>query len=138
VTIGPQLKELGVVPSLAFITYDTPRYVKELAGSMRACGQMGSIVEDDKPVPVNDMGMFVRALSFHWEFMFAKTMHKYQEETQGKIVEHLAKMAADGTLVSTITTRDVLSVAALRNGHELQSSGKAMGKIAFSFPEALS
>jgi NADPH:quinone reductase len=112
--------------------------VKEIASHVRAFGQIGSVVEDDNPIPVHDMGVFTRALSFHWEFMFAKTMNKYAEETQGAILEQIAKLAADGILVTMITKRDTLSVAALRAGHELQESGKGMGKIAFVVPETLS
>jgi NADPH:quinone reductase-like Zn-dependent oxidoreductase len=70
--------------------------------------------------------------------MMAKTMYKYAEETQGHIVERLAQLATNGTLVSTITKRDTLSVAALRAGHELQASGKSMGKIVMTVPETLS
>jgi NADPH:quinone reductase len=132
---GPQLDALGFKPSLGFITYDTPRYVKELSPHMRAFGQLGSIVEGGDPVPVHDMANFTRALSFHWEFMFAKTMHKYDEASQGAIVAELAKLAAAGTLTSMITKNSVLSVQSLREGHGLQESGKSMGKIVFVVPE---
>jgi NADPH2:quinone reductase len=136
--LGPQIEKLGVQPSLAFITYDTPRYVKELASVMRVHGQMGSIVEDHNIVPIHDMGVFLKALSFHWEFMFAKTMHKFKEETQGAIVDQLASLAADGTLISTVTKRGTLGVASLRDAHVLQESGKAIGKITLTMPEVLS
>lgn len=74
---GPQIQALGVTPTLAFITYDTPHYIKELIPLMRYLGQIGSIVETDneEPVPVHSMDAFTRSLSFHWEFMAGKPMH---------------------------------------------------------------
>lgn len=77
--LGPQLEALGVSSkvTLAFITYDTPRYTKELFAHMRYLGQIGSIVETDNEelVPVHDMTAFFKSLSFHWEFMAGKPMY---------------------------------------------------------------
>ncbi|EJD45397.1 GroES-like protein [Auricularia subglabra TFB-10046 SS5] len=144
--LGPQLESLGVKPSLAFITYDTVTYVKQLIPHMRAFGHIGSIVEttsslDDaesaQVVPIHDMGAFSRALSFHWEFMFAKAIHGYDIESQGKALATIVQLAAEGSLAPLVTVHRELSVANLTEMHALQASGKAYGKIAFTVPDTL-
>jgi len=102
---------------------------------MRPFGHIGSIVESGGSVPINGDPAFFRALSFSWELMFSKSIFGYRLESQGQILEKLAKLAEDGTLPSIVTKREVFSLAKLREGHELQASGKAHGKIVFSVPE---
>jgi NADPH:quinone reductase len=135
---GAQLKALNIEPSLSFITYDTTRYVKELIPITRPFGQIGSIVETDDGVPVHQGGAMGRSLSYHWEFMFTKPIFGHELESQGRILEQVAKLAAEGTIPSQVTVRKEFSLASLREGHELQGSGKAYGKIAFTVPETWS
>jgi NADPH:quinone reductase len=136
--IAPQLKALGVTPTIAFITYDTTNYTKQLVPVIRAYGKIGSIVETDDGVSIHQDGGFVKAISFHWEFMFSKAMFGYNLDSQGKILEQIAKLADNGTLTSQVTVKKELTVANLQELHQLQASGKSHGKIAFSVPETLS
>jgi NADPH2:quinone reductase len=132
------LKEQNLTPSLALICYDTPKYIAQLIPTMRTWGKIASIVECDDPLPLHVPVAFARSLSFHWEFMFAKGVAGYDLESQGRALEKIGQLAADGTLESMVTEREVLSVESLRRMHTLQESGKAIGKVTFEVPETLS
>jgi len=136
--LAPQIKALNLVPTLNFISYDTPRYLKELIPVTRAFGQFGSIVESEVPVPIHDSVAMIHAHSFHWEFMFSKSMFGYNVESQGRILTQVGKLREEGTIESHVKTRKVLSAESLQEAHELQASGKSMGKIVLTVPDELS
>jgi zinc-binding alcohol dehydrogenase family protein len=136
--LAPQIKALNLVPTLNFITYDTPHYLKELIPVTRAYGQFGSIVESDAPVPIHDSAAMIHAHSFHWEFMFSKSMFGYNLESQGRILDQIAKLRADNKIVSHVKTRRVLSAKTLEECHELQSSKTSLGKTVLTVPDELS
>lgn len=63
---------------------------------------------------------------------------RYDLESQGRILAHIARLTEDGTLrPSQVTVRKEFSVANLREMHALQGSGKAYGKIAFTVPDTI-
>ncbi|TFK56839.1 hypothetical protein OE88DRAFT_1730282 [Heliocybe sulcata] len=129
--LGTQLKALNLTPSLVFICYDTLAYLPQLAPVMRPFGHVGTIVETDDPLPFHNNGAMGKALSFHWEFMFARPMHGYDLETQGRILNEVAKLAEEGKITSLTTVKEVLSVQSLRTAHDTVDNGKAIGKIVF-------
>jgi zinc-binding alcohol dehydrogenase family protein len=136
-TLAPQIKALSLVPTLNFITYDTPHYLKELIPVTRPFGQFGSIVESEDPIPIHESLAMVGSFSFHWEFMFSKSMFNYNLESQGRILEQVGKLKEEGKIPSLVTFSKDFSVASLLEGHKLQSSGKSIGKIAFTVPDSL-
>ncbi|EIN14336.1 GroES-like protein [Punctularia strigosozonata HHB-11173 SS5] len=107
--LGPQLKRLGLVPSLAFICYDTPKYVQQLTAVMRPRGRIGSIVECDKPLGFESVEAFSRALSFHWEFMFCKAVSGFDVESQGSMLAQLKEAIERGLIHSIVGERKTLS-----------------------------
>ena len=133
--LGPQLEALGVQLSHAFICHDTATNVEQLVPHMRPFGHIGSIVGGGAPVPINGDPAFFRSLSFSWELMGSKTIFGYRIETQGQILEKLGKLVEEGTLPTIVTKREVFSLATLREGLELQESGKVYGKLVFSVPD---
>jgi NADPH2:quinone reductase len=100
---------------------------------MRAWGKIGSILPALKPL---DLGRpaFVKAISLHYEMMFARGISSYDLETQGRILSDVARLIDDGTLDSIVTQQEVFGTKTLRAAHELIESGKAIGKITFSIP----
>lgn len=136
--LAPQIKALNLVPTLNFISYDTPHYLKELIPVTRAFGQFGSVVESDVPVPIHDSAAMIHAHSFHWEFMFSKSMFGYNVESQGQILGQVAKLRQDNTIESHVTTRRVLSAESLQEAHKIQASGKSIGKTVLTVPDELS
>lgn len=136
--LATQLKEQNLTPSLAFICYDTPHYLPQLVSVLRPWGHIGSIVETDDPLPFHQStGAFGKALSFHWELMFTRPLHGYDLETQGRILNEVAKLAEEGKLTNITTVKEVLSVQSLRKAHETVENGKAIGKIVFEVKDTI-
>jgi NADPH:quinone reductase-like Zn-dependent oxidoreductase len=136
--LGPQLKDLGLQPSLAFDCRDAATYVPALVPLMRAFGRIGSIVSKPYTLsPEITQTAFVRSLGIHYEFMFARSMWGHDMSRQGEILDQVAELAARGELSAGVTRRERLGVKTLREGHELQESNKSYGKIAFEVPDTL-
>lgn len=92
----------------------------------------GAIVSiDDTDLPMPMAGMKTKAASFHWEFMFARSMH----QTPDMIEQHkLLSWAADeidgGRLRTTVAeTLSPINAANLREAHRRIETGAAKGKI---------
>jgi NADPH2:quinone reductase len=64
--LAPQLEKLGLVPSLAFICYDSAANIKQIIPVMRPFGRIGSIVEATDSIGFDGGAAFYKALSFHW------------------------------------------------------------------------
>ncbi|EPQ60268.1 zinc-binding alcohol dehydrogenase [Gloeophyllum trabeum ATCC 11539] len=138
--LAAQLKAQDLTPSLVFICYDPLPYVPQLATVVRPFGRIGSIVESQEAVPIHLGGLFGafgRSLSFHWECMFTRSMHGYDLEAQGRILNEVAKLAEEGKLTSLTTVKEVFSVRSLRKAHETIDSGKAIGKIVFEVKDTI-
>jgi NADPH:quinone reductase len=93
--------------------------------------QGGIVTIDDTDLPMPMGGMKTKAASLHWEFMFARAMHK----TPDMIAQHelLSFVAAEvdagriRTTVSEILTP--INAANLRKAHAMIEAGTAKGKI---------
>jgi len=135
--LAPQLEKLGLVPSLAFICYDTANNVKQLIPVMRPFGRIGSIVEATDSLGIEGGAAFGKALSFHWELMFTRPLRNYDLETQGEILNNISKAVEQGLLKSIVWKKKVFSVNNLREMHALQESGQAIGKISFEVGDTI-
>ncbi|KAH7100960.1 GroES-like protein [Auriculariales sp. MPI-PUGE-AT-0066] len=131
--LGPQLEALQLNPSHALLCHDDTNYIAQLATHMRPAGHIGSIVNADS-IPFGGSAMF-RALTFSWGLTFSKSMFKYDLESQHRILNELADLVDDGTIPSMVTVRKEFGLQALREGHDLQESGRVYGKIAFTVLE---
>ena len=114
-----------------------PRYVAALTGTD---GHFPAIIElikprghvafiDDPQVLDIKVGK-PKALSFSWEFMFARSMFQTDDiEKQHELLNRVSGMIDDGTLISTVNSNlGKLSVENLKAAHEQQESGRAIGK----------
>ena len=117
-----------------------PKYVIGLNGTEQHFGSIVeliqprghiAIIDDPKTLDIAKFPTFkLKALSFSWEFMFARSMFQTDDmDAQQKLLNRVAEMVDDGTLVST-TTQNLgpLTVESLMKAHELQESGKVFGK----------
>ncbi|KAF7195178.1 Zinc-type alcohol dehydrogenase-like protein [Pseudocercospora fuligena] len=133
-----QLKEKFGVDGVdyIFICYDTNAYLPVAVDIANPLARIGSIVEvSDKLESLHTMDAFMKALSFHWELMFSKGVHKVNMESQGDILKRAAELFDAGGLISLETERDVLSVQSLVKVHEKLESGKAIGKTGLEVGE---
>jgi NADPH:quinone reductase len=127
--------------TLALVSHWPQKYVPELVPLMRVFGQIGHILPGGGPPQAPDDSLtwtvFKRSLSFHYEWMFAKSMWGRRLESQGAILDRVGELAGEGAIDAGVTRSDVLSVATLREAHELQESGRAFGKTALEVPETI-
>jgi len=70
-----------------------------------------------------------KAVSICWEFMFARSLHQEDMEHQGEILNHGAALIDSGKLKTPIWKTLPWSLDSLKQAHDLQASGKAIGKI---------
>ena len=93
--------------------------------------QNGIVSIDDTHLPMPMAQMKTKSASFHWEFMFARSMH----QTPDMIEQHnLLTWVADeidaGRIRTTVSqVLSPINSANLREAHRLVETGKAKGKI---------
>lgn len=133
--LKPQLEKQGIdAVKYIMICHSTPEYIEQACEIATTLGKIGSIVECEEPLAFNSMAAFSKALSFYWEFMFARATSrddKLMKET-GAHLKEISRLCEDGTLKSTVTQTFELSASNLRKAHEILESGKAIGKISLT------
>ncbi|WP_065329237.1 zinc-binding alcohol dehydrogenase family protein [Tritonibacter mobilis] len=96
---------------------------------IRPQGGIVSIDDTDLPMPMG--GMKTKAASFHWEFMFARSMHQTPDMIeQHHLLSYVAGQIDAGNIKTTVS--EVLSpinAANMREAHRLVETGQARGKI---------
>lgn len=114
-----------------------PRYVAALTGTD---GHFDSIIElikprghvafIDDPETLDIKAGKPKALSFSWEFMFARSMFQTEDiEKQHELLNRVSELIYEGKLTSTVTNNlGKLSVETLKEAHIQQESGRAIGK----------
>jgi zinc-binding alcohol dehydrogenase family protein len=72
-----------------------------------------------------------KSITWHWEFMFARSMHHAADlDRQGRLLDEAADLLDKGTLRHTMTTAiGDFSAAGLRRAHDLVEGGRAVGKV---------
>ncbi|MFC4243804.1 zinc-binding alcohol dehydrogenase family protein [Gryllotalpicola reticulitermitis] len=74
-----------------------------------------------------------KSITWHWEFMFARSSHGYELETQGALLDDVAQLVDAGTLRTTATRRlDGITAETLTEAHRLVESGGTIGKVVLS------
>ena len=93
--------------------------------------QGGIVSIDDTNLPMPMDGMKMKAASLHWEFMFARAMHRTPDMIEQHRLLSWAAAEIDAGRIRT-TVSEVLSpinAANLREAHRRVETGKAKGKI---------
>ncbi len=129
-SIPEQLARIGVVPKYVASLIGTERNFTELVDSLPPFGHLG-LIDDPEDIPINYIKH--KALSLHWEFMFARSMHEAADmDKQGRILNRVAELVDAGYIQPTVTLeRGVLTPEGLHAAHLHQSSGQMIGKQVF-------
>jgi zinc-binding alcohol dehydrogenase family protein len=125
--LAGQMTDLGI----------SPRYVASLNGTeghfpaiVELIRPRGHIAVIDDPMSLNIKSMKLKALTFSWEYMFARSM--FQTDDIGKqreLLDRVSGMIDAGELVSTVTNNlGGLNLESLKDAHRLQESGSVIGK----------
>lgn len=125
-----QIHDLGYqsVDAVA-ILYAPETYFDLAAELVTPFGHIGSIVGSLAELPLYKIKN--KAASFDWEYMFAKSDADYHVNTQGKILQLVARLLDQGVLTSTLTQTMTagINAASLTEAHAAVSSGKVHGKL---------
>lgn len=125
----PQLQALGFkdVELIASLTH-TDQHYPQYGDCIAPQGRLG-VIDDFGPL---DMSVLKRkCASFHWEFMFTRSMFETADMAeQGKLLQRVAELVDAGTLRSTLGEHyGAINAANLKRAHALLESGKARGKL---------
>ncbi|MET8558268.1 zinc-binding alcohol dehydrogenase family protein [Streptomyces sp. NPDC004959] len=128
-SLAPQVAEVapeGV--DFVFSTAGTDRNLAAYAEILKPLGQLVAI-DDFGPVEIGVLKS--KSISFHWEFMFTRSLHQTPDRAvQGHILNQIARLVDAGILTTTATTDlGTINAEHLREAHRVLESGKAIGKI---------
>jgi len=117
------IPEVDLVASLTGSDLQLATYPKII----RAQGKL-ALIDDPDAFDIN--GFKRKSISIHWEFMFARPMWNAADMIeQHRLLTELAGMVDAGLIETTRTERLApIDAANLRRAHELQESGRAIGK----------
>ncbi|OII18866.1 zinc-binding alcohol dehydrogenase family protein [Curtobacterium sp. MCBA15_013] len=97
----------------------------------RVLRPFGEIVAIDDPEQVDVVALKSKALSWHWEFMFARSLHQANDmHRQHELLDTVADLVDSGRVRHTATTvLRPISAETLREAHALVESGRVIGKV---------
>jgi NADPH-dependent curcumin reductase CurA len=126
--LAPQLA--NVVPHGVDYVFSTTATDRNLVAYAEVLNPFGQVVAIDDYDSLEIGVLKPKSISFHWEFMFTRSMfHTPDQATQHHILTQVARLADAGILTST-ATQDLgpVNAANLRQAHRLLESGTAIGK----------
>ena len=127
--LGPQLAE--VAPGGVNYVFSTTGTARNLPAYAEALTPFGAIVAIDDPDALPLGVLKPKSISFHWEFMFTRSMFATpDQQEQHRILTQVAYLADEDAIVSTATTGlGPINAGNLREAHRLQASGTTIGKL---------
>ena len=122
-----QLHTLEMIPRYVAALTATDQHFPAILELIKPRGHVALI---DDPGPLDISPGKGKALTFSWELMFTRPMFQTEDMIQQHhLLNRVSNLLDEGTLVSTVTNNlGPLSVENLKKGHELQESGRAIGK----------
>lgn len=126
--LAQEIAALGLAGQLhaIFSTTHTSDYLAEIPALLRPFGHLMVI---DDPASLDIKPFKQRALSVHWEYMFARAMFGQQPERQGITLAQIAALVDAGKIRATRTRTLPASADALRETHAALEAGTVMGKV---------
>ncbi|CAG9258991.1 Zinc-type alcohol dehydrogenase-like protein [Paraburkholderia unamae] len=131
--IPAQLKALGIESvDYVLIFNDTDANFPAAAQVIKPQGGIATIVENDKPIPVELLK--AKSAALHWEFMFTRSMFRTPDMIeQHKLLTEVARLVDAGTLRTTLgEVLGTINAANVRRAHKLLEEGRAIGKLVLS------
>merc|ERR1711972_545561 len=130
-SLKPQLEALGIKDvDYIFNAYKTDVYWDQYADIIKPKGHIVSIVETPEKIDLTKL--FMKVGTFSWAFMFSKTMHGVELESQGQILAKVAKLIDDARIrIPTVETLP-WSLENLKALLAKQESGTTIGKLTMS------
>ncbi len=122
-----QLKGLGHQPKYVASLTGTDQHLSAIFELTKPRGHVAFI---DDPETLDIKPGKPKALSFSWEYMFARPMHHLEDmDEQHKLLNKVSEMIDKGELISNMNQNlGKISAETLIKAHKLQESGKVIGK----------
>ncbi|MDR3242019.1 MAG: zinc-binding alcohol dehydrogenase family protein [Lactobacillaceae bacterium] len=127
------IHELGyeALPYIA-ILHDPNQHFEQAAELISAFGHIGSIVENQQPLPMNLIKN--KAASFDWEFMFAKANYQFDTASQGAALALAARLIENGEYLIPVTqTLHGMTAETLLEGHHIIEANNFIGKLTIEY-----
>jgi zinc-binding alcohol dehydrogenase family protein len=130
--LAPQLAEIA--PDGIDWVFSTQRTQQNLPALFDALKPFGHIVAIDDPAILDVTVLKPKALSLHWEYMFARSTFQTPDMIeQHRILDSVAELVESGAVRSTLTrTLTPFDAASLREAHRIVESGQMIGKVVVS------
>ncbi len=121
------VKALGLSPRYVAALTHTDKHFPAIIELIEPRGHI-TIIDDPQGLDISAIKL--KALTFSWEFMFARSMFQTHDmDQQHNLLNRVADLLDDQTIVPPVNQHfGDLSVANLRRALELQDSGTAIGK----------
>ncbi len=126
-SLPEQMRALGSEPRYVAGLTASDRHFDAIVELIRPRGEIALI---DDPPGLEIAKIKPKALSFHWEFMFARSMFQTADMiAQHDLLNRVADLVEVGE-IQTTATRNLgpMTVETLREAHRIQESGRAIGK----------
>ncbi len=125
--IDEQIETLGIQPKYVAALSGTDDHFDAIINLIKPRGHIAFI---DDPKSLDIKAGKQKALTFSWEFMFTRSMFETDDiEAQHKLLNRVAEMLDNGTLVSTVTNNlGKISPETIVEAHKQQESGRVIGK----------
>jgi len=125
-----QLQTQGITPKYVAALTATEQHFPAILDLIQPRGHMAVI---DDPATLDITPAKLKALTVSWEFMFTRSMFNTPDIAQQHLLlNRVSELIDSGRLVSTVTNNlGPLTVANLTQAHQLQESGRVIGKQVF-------
>jgi len=125
--LDKEMEALGISPRYVAALTNTDEHIAAIVELIKPRGQIALI---DDPVGLDITPLKFKAITLSWEFMFTRPMFQTDDmDEQYKLLNRVADLLDNGTLVSTVNKHlGAMNVPNLREAHEFQESGAAIGK----------
>lgn len=112
-----------------FCLNDTDGHWETMAKLIAPQGHICTIVENEKPLEMNELKL--KSAALHFEFMYTRSMYTTPDiARQGEILDATAKLLDEGKVTTSLsTTLQGLSVETLTEAHRLVLEGHMRGKV---------
>ena len=122
-----QIKALGIEPRYVASLNGTEGHFTTIIDLIKPRGHI-ALIDDPEHLEIHRIKP--KALSFSWEFMFARSMFQTQDiKKQHELLNRVSELIDGGKLQSVVNQNlGKLSAEVLRKAHMLQESGTVVGK----------
>ena len=125
--LNEEMAALGIAPRYVATLTETEQHFPAIVELIKPRGHIAMI---DDPQSIDIASIKLKALSFSWEFMFARSMFQTDDmDAQSNLLNRVSQLVDEGKLVSTANKHcGPLNAANLRQALTHQDSGAAVGK----------